>query len=120
MKPIRRRTSAPSRTCPPNRVTFPASGNASPFRIFIVVVFPAPLGPRNPTIKILNGLAFPDAGKVTLFGGQVRDGADVRRRIGFMPEQPYFYEYLTGGELLRLCGQLCGMSRADTESRSSQ
>ena len=33
-----------------------------------------------------------------------------------MPEQPYFYEYLTGVEFLRLCGQLCGMSRGETES----
>jgi len=86
-----------------------------------IVGFLGPNGAgKTTTIKILNRLAFPDAGKVTLFGGQVRDGADVRRRIGFMPEQPYFYEYLTGGEFLRLCGQLCGMSRADTESRSSK
>ena len=86
-----------------------------------IVGFLGPNGAgKTTTIKILNRLAFPDAGKVTLFGGQVRDGADVRRRIGFMPEQPYFYEYLTGGEFLRLCGQLCGMSRADTESRSSE
>jgi len=86
-----------------------------------IVGFLGPNGAgKTTTIKILNRLAFPDAGTVTLFGGQARDGEDVRRRIGFMPEQPYFYEYLTGGEFLRLCGQLCGMSRADTESRASE
>jgi len=86
-----------------------------------IVGFLGPNGAgKTTTIKILNRLTFPDAGKVTLFGGQARDGADVRRRIGFMPEQPYFYEYLTGGEFLRLCGQLCGMAHADTESRSSE
>jgi ABC-2 type transport system ATP-binding protein len=86
-----------------------------------IVGFLGPNGAgKTTTIKILNRLAFPDAGKVTLFGGHGGDGADVRRRIGFMPEQPYFYEYLTGGEFLRLCGQLCGMSPADTESRSSE
>jgi len=86
-----------------------------------IVGFLGPNGAgKTTTIKILNRLAFPDAGEVTLFGGQVEDGADVRRRIGFMPEQPYFYEYLTGWEFLRLCGQLCGMSSAETESRSSE
>jgi len=86
-----------------------------------IVGFLGPNGAgKTTTIKILNRLAFPDAGMVTLFGGQIRDGADVRRRIGFMPEQPYFYEYLTGGEFLRLCGQLCGMSPSETGSRSSE
>jgi ABC-2 type transport system ATP-binding protein len=86
-----------------------------------IVGFLGPNGAgKTTTIKILNRLAFPDAGKVTLFGKDLGGGTEFRRRIGFMPEQPYFYEYLTGGEFLRLCGQLCGMSPADTESRSSE
>ena len=85
-----------------------------------IVGFLGPNGAgKTTTIKILNRLAFPDAGKVTLFGEDVWGRGEFRRRIGFMPEQPYFYEYLTGGEFLRLCGQLCGMSRGETESRSS-
>ncbi|NJD62984.1 MAG: ABC transporter ATP-binding protein [Deltaproteobacteria bacterium] len=84
-----------------------------------IVGFLGPNGAgKTTTIKILNRLAFPDAGEVSLFGEDLRDSADFRRRIGFMPEQPYFYEYLTGGEFLRLCGQLCGMSREETRSRS--
>ncbi len=85
-----------------------------------IVGFLGPNGAgKTTTIKILNRLAFPDAGRVTLFGGKLRDGADVRRSIGFMPEQPYFYEYLTGAEFLRLCGQLCGMSPGAIGNRSS-
>jgi ABC-2 type transport system ATP-binding protein len=50
----------------------------------------------------------------------LRGSAGYRRRIGFMPEQPYFYEYLDAGEFLRLCGQLCGMTHRETHSRSSE
>jgi len=86
-----------------------------------IVGFLGPNGAgKTTTIKILNRLVFPDAGKVTLFGEDVRGRAEFRRRIGFMPEQPYFYEYLTGREFLRLCGQLHGMPGGETESRSSE
>jgi ABC-2 type transport system ATP-binding protein len=73
---------------------------------------------KTTTIKILNCLAFPDTGSVRLFGehGGVRSAS--RRRIGFMPEQPYFYEYLTGSEFLGLCGRLNGMGREETRRRS--
>jgi ABC-2 type transport system ATP-binding protein len=86
-----------------------------------IVGFLGPNGAgKTTTIKILNRLAFPDEGRISLFGGEVLGGAEIRRRVGFMPEQPYFYEYLTGGEFLVLCGQLCGMLRADTELRASE
>lgn len=95
-------------------LTFDVHGNE-------IVGFLGPNGAgKTTTIKILNRLAFPDEGTVTLFGEDIRGGADFRRRIGFMPEQPYFYEYLTGGEFLRLCGQLYGMDRRETASRSSE
>jgi ABC-2 type transport system ATP-binding protein len=73
---------------------------------------------KTTTIKIVNSLAFPDSGTVRLFGedGAVRTA--TRRRIGFMPEQPYFYEYLTGREFLGLCGRLNGMGREDIRKRS--
>ena len=86
-----------------------------------IVGFLGPNGAgKTTTIKIVNRLAFPDEGKVTLFGEDVRSGTDFRRRVGFMPEQPYFYEYLTAAEFLRLCGRLCGMSLRDVESRSGE
>ena len=87
-----------------------------------IVGFLGPNGAgKTTTIKIVNRLAFPDAGKVTLFGEDIlHSGMDFRRRIGFMPEQPYFYEYLTAVEFLRLCGRLCGMSFKDADSRSEE
>ena len=86
-----------------------------------IVGFLGPNGAgKTTTIKIVNRLAFPDSGKAMLFGEDVSGEADHRRRIGFMPEQPYFYEYLTAVEFLRLCGRLCGMSIKDVDSRSSQ
>ena len=51
LQPARRRTSAPSRPGRPNRVPFPDAWTPRLFSIFSVVVFPAPLGPRNPTIS---------------------------------------------------------------------
>ncbi|MBI5905573.1 MAG: ABC transporter ATP-binding protein [Deltaproteobacteria bacterium] len=85
-----------------------------------VVGFLGPNGAgKTTTIKILNRLAFPDAGVVKAFGENLHGEKEFRHRIGFMPEQPYFYEYLTGGEFLRLCGQLCGMSPGTVRARSS-
>jgi len=84
-----------------------------------IVGFLGPNGAgKTTTIKILNGLAFPDAGSVCLFGEEEGMRAAARRRIGFMPEQPYFYEYLTGEEFLGLCGHLNGLSRGEIASRS--
>jgi ABC-2 type transport system ATP-binding protein len=83
-----------------------------------VVGFLGPNGAgKTTTIKILNHLAFPDAGTVRVFGYEAGRRAESRRRIGFMPEQPYFYEYLTGEEFLRLCGSLNGMDRARMAGR---
>lgn len=85
-----------------------------------IVGFLGPNGAgKTTTIKILNGLAFPDAGSVTLFGKVAGKTPECRRRIGFMPEHPYFYEYLTAGEFLGLCGHLNGLSRAEIASRSA-
>lgn len=86
-----------------------------------IVGFLGPNGAgKTTTIKILNGLAFPDSGTVTLFGGETGTRVTLRRRIGFMPEQPYFYEYLTGREFLGLCGHLDGLSRGQIASRTRE
>ena len=64
------------------------------------------LGPngagKTTTIKMLVGLNRPDSGKISIDG---RDPAEVktRKKIGFMPENPYFYDRLTGLELLKFC-----------------
>jgi ABC-2 type transport system ATP-binding protein len=85
-----------------------------------IVGFLGPNGAgKTTTIKILNRLAFPDSGTVTVFGEEAGRRPELRRRIGFMPEQPYFYEYLTGEEFLGLCGHLNGLSRTEI-ARGSQ
>jgi ABC-2 type transport system ATP-binding protein len=84
-----------------------------------IVGFLGPNGAgKTTTIKIINRLAFPDRGDVTVFGEEAGRRSESRRRIGFMPEQPYFYEYLTAGEFLGLCGHLNGMGRSEISGRS--
>jgi ABC-2 type transport system ATP-binding protein len=84
-----------------------------------IVGFLGPNGAgKTTTIKILNRLAFPDSGTVTIFGEEAGRRSESRRRIGFMPEQPYFYEYLTGEEFLSLCGHLNGLERGEIAGRS--
>jgi ABC-2 type transport system ATP-binding protein len=71
------------------------------------------LGPngagKSTTIKAIVGLIQPTAGTVRIFGQDPRL-AIARRQVGFLPENPYFYDYLTGREFLRFCGRLFGLS----------
>jgi len=68
------------------------------------------LGPngagKTTSIKLVLGLLFPTAGRVTLFGRDPQD-PEARRRVGFLPENPYFYDYLTAREYLVHAAQLC-------------
>ncbi len=73
---------------------------------------------KTTTIKCLLGLAFADSGTVRFFGDQVINEA-VKKRIGFLPERPYFYEYLTGLEFLEFYGQLSSqLRRRDLKQKS--
>lgn len=73
---------------------------------------------KTTTIKCLLGLAFADSGTVRFFGDQVINEA-VKKRIGFLPERPYFYEYLTGLEFLEFYGQLSSqLKRRDLKQKS--
>src|SRR6202022_752650 len=78
------------------------------------------LGPngagKTTTLKLLMGLIFPPAGSARILGMEVNDPA-MKAQIGFLPEQPYFYDYLTAGELLEYYGQLSGV---DAKQRSSK
>lgn len=78
------------------------------------------LGPngagKSTTIKILMNLVRPSSGTATLFGQPV-DRAATRRLVGFLPENPAPYEYLTGREFVTLAGQLCGMSGHELDVR---
>jgi ABC-2 type transport system ATP-binding protein len=66
---------------------------------------------KTTTIKMLLGLIAPTRGRVELWGGPPRD-LKVRRRVGYLPEQPYFYDYLTAREFLGFQADLCGLSGA--------
>ncbi len=66
---------------------------------------------KTTTIKCLLNLAFADEGEVSFFGSSELSPA-VKSRIGFLPERPYFYEYLTGREFLRFYGELSAEFKA--------
>jgi ABC-2 type transport system ATP-binding protein len=70
------------------------------------------LGPngagKTTTIRTLMGLIRPSAGSLRILGKKIGD-REVRRHVGFLPESPYFYDYLTVTELLDLAGRLCGV-----------
>lgn len=62
---------------------------------------------KTTTMKCFLGLAYPDSGSIRYFNDQPLNDA-VKARIGFLPERPYFYEYLTGAEFLKFYGRLAG------------
>src|SRR5947199_2442665 len=70
------------------------------------------LGPngagKTTTIKMLLGLIFPTAGTASMLGRPIGD-VEARRQISYLPESPYFYDHLTGGELLDFFGRLFGI-----------
>ncbi|MFP2901674.1 ABC transporter ATP-binding protein [Corallococcus sp. 4LFB] len=81
------------------------------------------LGPngagKSTTIKILMNLVRPSGGTARLFGQPVEDAA-TRRLVGFVPENPAPYEYLTGREFVTLAGQLAGLSGHELDGRVTE
>jgi len=78
------------------------------------------LGPngagKTSLIKVLMGLSRPTEGTALVFGRPARD-ARTKARIGFLPESPYFYEYLTAVEFLHLSARLSGVPASDVDQR---
>src|SRR6476620_134326 len=78
------------------------------------------LGPngagKTTTLKLLMRLVFPTSGSAEILGRPVGD-LSVRRRIGYLPEHPYFYDYLTAEELLSYFAGLFGYGGADRQRR---
>jgi len=78
------------------------------------------LGPngsgKSTTLKIILGLVSPTRGQTKIFG---RDSnlVDSREEVGFLPENPYFYKYLSGEETLRFFGKLCRLRGAQLRER---
>src|SRR5262245_5259325 len=62
---------------------------------------------KTTTIKLIIGLLFPTMGRVSV-GGAPSGSAAAQRRIGYLPEVPYFYKFLSGREVLKFYGRLSG------------
>ncbi len=81
------------------------------------------LGPngsgKSTTLKIILGLVSPTRGRTEIFGRDSRL-VESREAVGFLPENPYFYKYLTGEETLRFFGRLCGMTGAALKKRVNE
>lgn len=78
------------------------------------------LGPngagKTTTLKILMGLVTPTAGTAQILGMELHD-LRMKAEIGFLPEQPYFYDHLTARELLRYYGRLSGVDGKQLSSK---
>ena len=78
------------------------------------------LGPngagKTTSIKMLMGLIYPSRGTASLFGCPIGDQA-AKAKVGFLPESPYFYDYLTSREFLRFYGHLFGLLGGELDKR---
>jgi ABC-2 type transport system ATP-binding protein len=78
------------------------------------------LGPngagKSTTLKLLMQLIYPTSGRAQILGRPVGD-IEVKKRIGFLAENPYYYDYLTAEELLAYFARLVGYSGADVKTR---
>jgi ABC-2 type transport system ATP-binding protein len=74
---------------------------------------------KTTTLKLLMRLIFPTAGGARILG---RDIADVRmhQQIGYLPENPYFYDYLTAREFLEYCGELFGLDKKTRANKARE
>ena len=81
------------------------------------------LGPngagKTTTIKAILRLIFPTEGEIRIFGRSA-DDPEAAKRVGYMPENPYVYQYLKPLEFLDLCGRLVGLTKADRRARSEK
>jgi ABC-2 type transport system ATP-binding protein len=79
------------------------------------------LGPngagKTTTIKMLTGLISPTSGSAAIFGEAV-PSPKAMRRVGFLPENPYVYPYLTPREFVEMCARLSGLAPRDARRRS--
>ena len=81
------------------------------------------LGPngagKTTTIKCILGILFPDSGTI-LINGRPASDPEIRRELGFLPENPYFYDYLTAGEFMDFSARLFSISSTEASKRSKE
>jgi ABC-2 type transport system ATP-binding protein len=74
---------------------------------------------KTTTLKLLMRLIFPTAGGARILDHDISD-IFMHSRIGYLPENPYFYDYLTALEFLNFCGQIFGLSKVERNHRSRE
>ena len=72
---------------------------------------------KTTTLKLLMRLIFPSEGSAKILGRDIND-VSMHQRIGYVPENPYFYDYLTARELLDYCGQIFGLPSSERKKRT--
>jgi ABC-2 type transport system ATP-binding protein len=72
---------------------------------------------KTTTLKLLMRLIYPTAGSARILGSDMSEVA-MHHRIGYLPENPYFYDYLTASEFLEYCGELFGYDRSERKKRA--
>ncbi|MFN3244560.1 MAG: ABC transporter ATP-binding protein [Planctomycetota bacterium] len=83
------------------------------------------LGPngagKTTTIRMLMGILSPTAGTATVCGRDCfGDRAEVMQHVGYLPDEPMFYEHLRGGEIVRFCGRMRGMPDDEVVQRTEE
>jgi ABC-2 type transport system ATP-binding protein len=73
---------------------------------------------KTTTLKLLMRLIFPTAGTARVLDRDIQD-VSMHQRIGYLPENPYFYDYLTAREFLDYCAQLFGLDAAQRKNRAA-
>src|SRR5215204_7562213 len=73
---------------------------------------------KTTTLKLLMRLIFPTAGSARILGHDIQD-VSMHQRIGYLPENPYFYDYLTAREFLDYCAEIFGFPAAERKRRAA-
>src|SRR5213595_3182343 len=74
---------------------------------------------KTTTLKLLMRLIFPTGGSARILDHDIAE-VSMHSFIGYLPENPYFYDYLTALEFLNFCGQIFGFSKIDRSNRAKQ
>lgn len=74
---------------------------------------------KTTTLKLLMRLIFPTTGSARILGHDIHD-VSMHQRIGYLPENPYFYDYLTAREFLEYCAEIFGLRAAERKKRAAE